>query len=96
MLDRSCGRIDFALGQRLTFGAGACDTASQMDLTLTLEVAAAFLAVAVFAGWRGARPPNPHKGPRLAPWRFIMLLSAAILMFVLGHAVHLLTSGAAG
>ncbi|MGZ6014559.1 MAG: hypothetical protein ACXWKM_02335 [Phenylobacterium sp.] len=64
-----------------------------MDLTLTLEVAAGFFALAVFAGWRGARPPNPHKGPRLAPWRFIMLLSAAILIFVLGHAIHILTSG---
>jgi hypothetical protein len=64
-----------------------------MDLMVTLEVAAGFLALAVFAGWRGARPPNPHRGPRLAPWRFIMLLSAAILMFVLGHAVHMLASG---
>jgi hypothetical protein len=67
--------------------------ASHMDLTLTLEVAAGLFAVAAFAGWRGARPPNPHKGPRLMPWRFIMLLSAATLMFVLGHAVYLLTSG---
>jgi hypothetical protein len=66
-----------------------------MDLTLTLEVAAGFLAVAVFAGWRGARPPNPHRGPRLAPWRFIMLLSAAVLIFLLGHAVHLLSAGGA-
>jgi hypothetical protein len=66
-----------------------------MDMTLTLEVAAGFLALAVFAGWRGARPPNPHRGPRLAPWRFIMLLSAAVLTFLLGHAVHLLSAGGA-
>ena len=64
-----------------------------MDLTLTLELAAGFLATAVFAGWRGARPPNPHKGPRLMPWRFLMIMSAAVLLYVLGHLVHLLVSG---
>jgi hypothetical protein len=66
-----------------------------MDLTQTLAASAAFLAIAVFAGWRGARPPNLNRGPRLAPWRFIMLLSAAVLMFVLGHLVHLLTANSA-
>jgi hypothetical protein len=84
-----------AQGARLTFEGLTCDTASQMDMTLTLEVAAGFLAVAVFAGWRGARPPNLDRGPRLAPWRFIMLLSAAVLMFVLGHLVHLLSASGA-
>ena len=49
-------------------------------------------ALAVFAAWRGARPPNPHRGPRLAPWRFIMLRSAAVLLFLLGHAVRMLTA----
>jgi hypothetical protein len=38
-------------------------------------ICGAALALAVFAGWRGARPPNPLKGPRLIPWRFIMLLA---------------------
>ncbi len=66
-----------------------------MDLTQTLAASAAFLAIAVFAAWRGARPPNPHRGPRLAPWRFMMLLSAAVLMFLLGHAVHLLSASGA-
>jgi len=93
--DLSCGRIDPRPAGRLTFGGLTCDTASQMDLTLSLKVAAGFLAVAVFTGWRGARPPNPHKGPRLMPWRFLMILSAAVLLFVLGHVAHLLTSGGA-
>lgn len=91
--DLSCGRIDPSPAGPLTFAGLTCDTASQMDLTLSFEVAAGFLAMAVFAGWRGARPPNPHKGPRLMPWRFLMILSAAVLLFVLGHVVHLLTSG---
>jgi hypothetical protein len=64
--------------------------AAQMDLPLTLTICAGLLALAVFAGWRGARPPNPHRGPRLMPWRFIMLLAAAGLLAMLVHVVNLL------
>ncbi len=74
----------------LPFAGPACDTASQMDLPLTLAIGCGLLALAVFAGWRGARPPNPHKGPRLMPWRFLMLLAAAGLLAMLVHAVNLL------
>jgi hypothetical protein len=77
-------------GGRVSQGRPACDTASQMDMTFTLAVGAAFLALAVFAGWRGARPPNPHKGPRLMPWRFIMLLAAACVVPMIVHAVNLM------
>ena len=41
-----------------------------------LYAAVGLAALAVFAGWRGARLPNPRRGPRLIPWRWIMLLSA--------------------
>lgn len=75
---------------RLPFPGQDCDTPSQMSLTLTLALAGVFLALALFAGWRGARPPNPHKGPRLAPWRFIMLLSAAGLLVMIVHLVNLM------
>ncbi|MET0273895.1 MAG: hypothetical protein ABW360_12985 [Phenylobacterium sp.] len=61
-----------------------------MSLSLTLILTVAFLALALFAGWRGARPPNPHKGPRLAPWRFIMLMSAAGVIVMLVHLVNLM------
>ncbi len=61
-----------------------------MDLLTSLMLAGGLLALAVFAGWRGARPPNLHRGPRLMPWRFIMLLAAACLVFVLGHLVQML------
>jgi hypothetical protein len=61
-----------------------------MDLRTTLIILAALVVLAVFSGWRGARPPNPHKGPRLAPWRFIMLLAAAGALLMLVHAVNLL------
>jgi hypothetical protein len=61
-----------------------------MPLSLTLALTAAFLALAAFAGWRGARPPNFAKGPRMAPWRFIMLLAAAAAVFLTVHLVNLL------
>jgi hypothetical protein len=56
-----------------------------MSMTLTLSLLAGALIVAVFAGWRGARPSNFLK-PRMVPWRFIMLLAGA-LVFLL--AIHL-------
>jgi len=70
--------------------APACDMAPQMDFALTLSIAGGCLVLAAFAGWRGARPPNPHRGPRLIPWRFIMLLAAAGLLAMLVHLVNLM------
>jgi hypothetical protein len=61
-----------------------------MSLPLTLAFAAGLLALAVFAGWRGARAPNPLKGPRMIPWRMIMLLSAASLLPMIVHILNLL------
>jgi len=63
---------------------------SHMDLTATISACAGLLALAVVAGWRGARPPNPHRGPRMVPWRFIMLLSAAGLLGALTWLAGLL------
>jgi len=61
-----------------------------MTLTLSAVLCAALLALAAFAGWRGARPPNFAKGPRLAPWRFIMVTASALALFLLVHIVNLL------
>jgi hypothetical protein len=60
-----------------------------MDMPLTLTICAGLLAVVLFAGWRGARPPNPRRGPRLMPWRFIMLVAAACLPPLLFHLANL-------
>jgi len=78
--------------RKLPAGLEDCDTAPQMELTLvpTAVICAALLALAVFAGWRGAQPPNPHKGPRLAPWRFIMVTTVAVLLMMVVHLVNLL------
>ena len=62
----------------------------QVSLAVTISLLAATLGLTVLCGWRGARPPDLHRGPRLAPWRFLMLLSAAGAMLLLVHLVNLL------
>lgn len=61
-----------------------------MGLPLTLSLAAGLLAFAVVCGWRGARPPDLRRGPRLIPWRMLMALSAAGALPFLVHLVNLL------
>lgn len=61
-----------------------------MTLTVTLALAAAFLALTIFAGWRGAQPSQPHRGVRMVPWRAIMLLAASGLLALLIHIATLL------
>jgi len=56
-----------------------------MSLTVTLALLVAALALAVFAGWRGSRPWDPRRGVRMVPWRFIMLLSGAVIMVLAIH-----------
>lgn len=68
----------------------SCDSARVMDLPVTVTVVVALLATALFCGWRGARPPDLNKGPRLMPWRFIMVTASAFALLMLVHLVNLL------
>jgi hypothetical protein len=61
-----------------------------MGLPLTLALAGLFVALAVLAGWLGARPPDPRRGPRLAPWRLLMALFALAAFVFVVHLVNLL------
>ncbi len=61
-----------------------------MDMTLTLALIGAALALAVFAGWRGARPWDPSRGVRMIPWRLIMLLAGTGIFILLIHLGSLL------
>ena len=54
-----------------------------MDVRLLISCSLGFAALAAFAGWRGARPPNPMRGPRLIPWRPIMVAAAAAAVIIL-------------
>ena len=59
-----------------------------LSVTLLSALAGALLAAAF--GWLGARPPDLQKGPRMAPYRFLMLLAGAWTLFMLVHAANLL------
>ena len=61
-----------------------------MDLPLTSALLAGLVALAVFCGWRGARPPDPRRGPRLVPWRVLMMLSASGALLFVVHLINLL------
>lgn len=61
-----------------------------MDLPLTIAAAVVFLALAVICGWLGARPINVLKGPRLMPWRPLMMVFVVGLMLMVVHLVNLL------
>lgn len=61
-----------------------------MSTSLTLILLGLSVAAAVFCGWRGARPPNPLK-VRMVPWRFLMILFAALVALLL---IHLVRAGA--
>lgn len=60
-----------------------------MDMPLTLTLLGAFAALSVFAGWRGSRPPDFRRGPRMIPWRPLMVASAVGVMLMLVHALNL-------
>lgn len=60
-----------------------------MSMTLTLSLLAGALIVAIFSGWRGARPSDFLR-PRMIPWRFIMLLAGALVFLLVIHLGTLL------
>ena len=61
-----------------------------ITLPVTLGAAALVATLAAACGWMGARPPDLRRGPRMAPWRFLMLLLAAGALLLLAHAAILL------
>ena len=61
-----------------------------MSMILTLGLIAAAVALAVFAGWRGARPWDPRGGVRMVPWRFIMILAGTAVFLLVIHLGALL------
>lgn len=68
-----------------------------MALLPTAILAACALAFTILFGWLGARPASPHRGPRLVPWRFLMLLAFLAMVLALVHLVALVRgSGATG
>ena len=60
-----------------------------MDWSLTLGLMVVFAGAGLVCGWLGARPPNFAKGPRLIPYRFLMLLCAFGFIALAAHALGL-------
>lgn len=65
-----------------------------MDSRTLFGLALGCAAAAAFAGWRGARPPNPMKGPRLIPWRAIMVAAATAAILLGTQAARTMGLGA--
>jgi hypothetical protein len=53
-----------------------------MGLQSTILALAAAVAITIFCGWRGARRWNVIEGPRLIPWRFLMLVAFAASLYL--------------
>ena len=71
--------------------AGPARHLAGMNLTLTLALLVPAVALMVFAGWRGSRPSQPHRGVRMVPWRFVMIMAAVVLVLpLLIHVAALL------
>lgn len=85
---KSCG-CDDLLWMTLADPAHGRHLAS-MTLQVSLALTAAFAGLTLFAGWRGAQPPDFAKGVRMIPWRGVMLLSSAGVVVMLVHVVNLL------
>jgi len=62
---------------------------ARMDWTITLGLLGLFAGLGLVCGWLGGRPPNFAKGPRLIPYRFLMLLAAFGFIAVAAHALSL-------
>lgn len=60
-----------------------------MDWTWTIVALVACFALAALFGWRGAQPPDLHRGPRLIPYRFLMLIAALGVLLMLIHLASL-------
>ncbi|WP_419254865.1 hypothetical protein ACN2C6_05365 [Caulobacter sp. ErkDOM-YI] len=61
-----------------------------MDLPFTVAALVVLLILAVVCGWRGARPANILKGPRMMPWRPLMMVCVVAMMLLLVHLLNLL------
>lgn len=62
----------------------------RMTMQLTLILMASLAGLTLFAGWRGSLPPNLVKGPRMIPWRPLMICFAAGTAMMGTHLAALL------
>jgi len=61
-----------------------------LDLPLTAILTLVFALFAAVSGYMGAKMPDPKRGPRMVPWRFLMLVGVVAVMFLAAHVLTLL------
>ncbi len=61
-----------------------------IELAATMAVVLAAAGFSVFSGWRGAQPPDLARGPRLVPWRPLMMAAGLLTLLALVHLLNLL------
>jgi hypothetical protein len=60
-----------------------------LDPALNVILLAAGVLLTILTGWRGSRPPDLRRpGPRMVPWRFLMLLCGAFSFIMLSVLMH--------
>jgi len=64
--------------------------AMELELVPTVILACVTSGLAIFCGYMGQRPMNPQKGPRMVPWRFLMLLFVVVAIMMVVHMINLL------
>lgn len=62
----------------------------RMSMQVTLIAMAILIALTALSGWRGAQPPNLVKGPRMIPWRPLMIVFATGAVMTGAHLAALL------
>ena len=62
----------------------------ELDLPLTAILAVVCALFAAGSGYMGAKMPDPKRGPRMLPWRFLMLLAGLMAMLLVVHLLTLL------
>ena len=61
-----------------------------MDLPITAILAVVCGLFAAGCGYMGAKAPDPRRGPRMVPWRFLMLIGVLATMLLVVHLLTLL------
>ena len=60
-----------------------------MSPPVTLALLTLFAALAAFCRWRGARPLDISKGPRMVPWAALMLICIVACVLMVVHLLNL-------
>lgn len=61
-----------------------------MEWNITLSFIALSLASTVLSAWQSGRPRKDSLNARWIPWRFVVLVSGAVLLLAVVHAINLM------